>query len=40
MEKKQEIIKVNAKETRVNDDYNKVSFSDKFVDWVTVVARK
>ncbi|MBE6504844.1 MAG: class I SAM-dependent methyltransferase [Methanobrevibacter millerae] len=38
--KKQEIIKVNAKETRVNDDYNKVSFSDKFVDWVTVVARK
>ncbi|MEE3325359.1 MAG: class I SAM-dependent methyltransferase [Methanosphaera sp.] len=38
--KKQEIIKVNGKETRVNDDYNKVSFSDKFVDWVTVVARK
>ena len=38
--KKQEIIKVNRKETRVNDDYNKVSFSDKFVDWVTVVARK
>ncbi len=38
--KKQEIIKVNEKETRVNDDYNKVSFSDKFVDWVTVVARK
>lgn len=38
--KKQEIIKVNGKETRVNDDYNKVSLSDKFVDWVTVVARK
>ena len=38
--KKQEIIKVNGKETRVNDDYSKVSFSDKFVDWVTVVAKK
>lgn len=30
--KKQEIIKINGKETRVNDDYSKVSFSDKFVD--------
>ena len=38
--KKQEIIKSNGKETRVHDDYNKASFSDKFVDWVTVVARK
>lgn len=38
--KKQEIIKINGKETRVNDDYSKVSFSDKFVDWVTVVAKK
>lgn len=38
--KKQEIIKVNGNETRVNDDYNKISFSDKFVEWVTVVARK
>ena len=38
--KKQEIIKINRKETRVNDDYSKVSFSDKFVDWVTVVAKK
>ena len=34
------IIKINGKETRVNDDYSKVSFSDKFVDWVTVVAKK
>ena len=31
-EKKQEIIKINGKETRVNDDYSNVSFSDKFVD--------
>lgn len=38
--KKQEIIKINGKETRVNDDYSKVSFSNKFVDWVTVVAKK
>lgn len=38
--KKEEIIKINGKETRVNDDYSKVSFSDKFVDWVTVVAKK
>lgn len=38
--KKQEIIKANGKETRVDDDYNKISFSDKFVEWVTVVARK
>ncbi len=38
--KKQEIIKSNGKETRVNDDYSNVSFSDKFLEWVTVVARK
>ena len=38
--KKQEIIKSDGKENRVNDDYSNVSFSDKFVDWVTVVARK
>lgn len=38
--KKQEIIKVNGKETRVNDDYSNVSFSDKFLEWVTVVAKK
>lgn len=38
--KKQEIIKSNGKETRVNDDYSNLSFSDKFVDWVTVVAVK
>lgn len=38
--KKQEIIKINGNETRVDDDYSNLSFSDKFVDWVTVVARK
>ena len=38
--KKQEIIKSDGKENRINDDYSNVSFSDKFVDWVTVVARK
>lgn len=38
--RKQEIIKCDGKETRVNDDYSNVSFSDKFVDWVTVVAKK
>ena len=38
--KKQEIIKVNGKETQIKDNFNKGSFSDKFVDWVTVVARK
>lgn len=38
--KKQEIIKIDGNETRIDDDYNNVSFSDKFVDWVTVVARK
>lgn len=38
--KKQEIIKIDGNETRIDYDYNNVSFSDKFVDWVTVVARK
>lgn len=38
--RKQEIIRCNGKETRVKDDYSKASFSDKFLEWVTVVARK
>ena len=39
--KKQEIIKnMDGSQTRVDDDYDKVSFSDKFVEWMTVVARK
>ena len=39
--KKQEIIKEIGGETRrINDDYDNVSFSDKFLEWMTVVARK
>ncbi len=39
--KKQEIIKEIGGETRrINDDYDHISFSDKFVEWLTVVARK
>mgnify|MGYP003309180735 CR=1 FL=1 len=38
---KQEIIKkMDGSQTRVDDDYDNVSFSDKFVEWMTVVARK
>ena len=38
---KQEVIKkMDGSQTRVDDDYDKVSFSDKFVEWMTVVARK
>ena len=38
---KKEIIKEIGGETRtVDDDYDHVSFSDKFVQWMTIVARK
>ena len=38
---KQEIIKkMDGSQTRVDDDYDKTSFPDKFVEWMTVVARK
>ena len=37
---KKEIIKENGNERIVDDDYSKLSFSDRFVQWVTVVARK
>ena len=38
---KQEIIKkMEGSKTRVDDDFDKISFSDKFVEWMTVVARK
>ena len=38
---RKEIIKEIGGETRtVDDDYDHVSFSDKFVQWMTVVARK
>lgn len=37
---KKEIIKENNTEKIVDDDYSEISFSDRFVQWVTVVARK
>ena len=38
---KQEIIKEIGGETkRVEDDYDHISFSDKFVQWMTIVAQK
>jgi len=38
---KQEIIKEIGGETkRVQDDYDHISFSDKFVQWMTIVAQK
>lgn len=37
---KKEIIKENGSERIVDDDYSNISFSDRFVQWVTVVARK
>ncbi|MEE1134394.1 MAG: class I SAM-dependent methyltransferase [Methanobrevibacter sp.] len=37
---KQEIVKSNGNVKRIEDDYDHVSFSDKFVEWMTVVARK
>ncbi|MBR1610778.1 MAG: class I SAM-dependent methyltransferase [Methanobrevibacter sp.] len=38
--KKQEIIKTDGNEKRIDDDYDNVSFSDKFLQWMTVVAQK
>lgn len=39
--KKQEIIKkMDGTQTRINDDYSNVSITDKFVQWMTVVAQK
>ena len=38
---RQEIIKkMDGSKTRIDDDFSKVSFSDKFVEWMTVVARE
>ena len=37
---KKEIIKSNGIEKIVDDDYNNVSFSDRFLQWVTIVAMK
>lgn len=38
---KQEIIKEIGGETRrVDDDYDNISFTDKFVEWMTIIAKK
>lgn len=37
---KQETIKTESGERIISDDYDHVSFSDKFVEWMTVVAKK
>lgn len=38
---RQEIIKEIDGETRkVNDDYDNISFSDKFLEWMTIIAKK
>lgn len=41
MPNRQEIIKEIDGETRkVNDDYDNISFSDKFLEWMTIIAKK
>lgn len=37
---KEEIIKSDGQVKRISDDYDNISFSDKFMEWMTVVARK
>ena len=37
---KKEIIKSNDSEKIVDDNYNNVSISDRFLQWMTVTARK
>lgn len=37
---KEEIIKSDGQVERISDDYDNISFSDKFMEWMTVVARK
>jgi ubiquinone/menaquinone biosynthesis C-methylase UbiE len=37
---RQEIVKSKGNETRIDDDFSKVSFTDRFAQWVTVVAMK
>ena len=37
---KKEIIKSDGSEKRVDDDYDHISFSDRFVQWVTITAQK
>ena len=37
---KEEIVKANGEVKRIPDDYDQRSFTDKFVEWMTVVAKK
>ncbi|WP_407377086.1 class I SAM-dependent methyltransferase [Methanobrevibacter sp.] len=37
---KKEIIKSNGNVEMIDDDYDHVSFSDKFLEWMTVIAKK
>ena len=38
---KQEIIKaMDGTESMIDDDYSQISFSDRFLQWMTVVAKK
>lgn len=37
---REEIIKANGEIKRVSDDYDHTSFSDKFLEWMTIIAEK
>jgi len=37
---KQEIVKSDGHESRIADDYDHISFSDKFVEWMAIVSKK
>ena len=37
---RQEIVKSNGNVKRISDDFSKISFSDRFSQWVTVTAKK
>jgi ubiquinone/menaquinone biosynthesis C-methylase UbiE len=37
---KEEIVKSNGNVKRISDDFSKISFSDRFSQWVTVTAKK
>lgn len=37
---REEIIKANGEVKRIKDDYGNVSFSDKFLEWMTITAEK
>ena len=37
---RQEVIKSDGEEKRISDDYDNFSFTDRFLEWMTVVAQK